>query len=234
MTALAGWYPDPSGLAGQRYFDGQRWTTHFTPTLPFMPTPATAMAVAVSNGGSGGGGMHALHAILTLLTCGMWLPIWLIFAIIDAFSNRSLTVAVGGAGAPAAPVYGPPRHYGPPTQASPIVEGGCTGMPRQPSTSMGAGKIVAIVLGAIVGVFFGLVLLGLIIEHPWLFALVMPAAGAGAVLFWRYRMAKLKVLEEYRRDVVAHRADQENKLFHEGDPRGTHGRYPPPPEEDSK
>jgi hypothetical protein len=52
--------------------------------------------------------------------------------------------------------------------------------------------------------------------------------------FWRYRMAKLKVLEEYRRDVVAHRADEENELFHEGDPRGTHGRYPPPTEEDSK
>ena len=99
---------------------------------------------------------------------------------------------------------------------------------------MGAGKIVAIVPGAIVAVFFGLVLLGLIIEHPWLLALVMLAAGAGAVLFWRYRMAKLKVLEEYRRDVVAHRADEENELFHEGDPRGTHGRYPPPPEEDSK
>ena len=52
--------------------------------------------------------MHALHAILTLLTCGMWLPIWLIFAIIDAFSNKSPTVAIGGAGAPAAPFYGAP------------------------------------------------------------------------------------------------------------------------------
>jgi Protein of unknown function (DUF2510) len=232
MTAPAGWYPDPSGLAGQRYFDGEVWTQHFTPTPPVVSTSATAVAVAI--GGGGGGSMHALHAILTLLTCGMWLPVWLIFAIIDAFNNKSPTVAVGGAGAPAAPVYEPPRPYGPPAQAPQIVGGGCTGMPRQPSTSMSPGKIVAIVLGAIGGVFFGLILLGLIIEHPWLLALAIPAAGAGAVAFWRYRMAKLKVLDEYRRDVVAHRADDENKLFHEGDPRGTHGRYPPPSEEVSK
>ena len=26
-----GWYPDPSGAPGQRYFDGQQWTTHAPP-----------------------------------------------------------------------------------------------------------------------------------------------------------------------------------------------------------
>jgi hypothetical protein len=28
MGASAGWYPDPSGAAGQRYFDGAQWTEH--------------------------------------------------------------------------------------------------------------------------------------------------------------------------------------------------------------
>ena len=105
---------------------------------------------------------------------------------------------------------------------------------RQPSTSKGSGKVVTSVLGAIVGVFFGLMLLGLIIEHPWLLALVIPAAGVGGVFFWRYRMAKLKVLEDYRRDVVAHRAEDQDKLVSEGDSRGTYGAYQPAAEEDSK
>ena len=28
MTTPAGWYPDPSGQPGQRYFDGTNWTDH--------------------------------------------------------------------------------------------------------------------------------------------------------------------------------------------------------------
>lgn len=30
--APAGWYADPRGGSGQRYWDGQRWTEHTTPT----------------------------------------------------------------------------------------------------------------------------------------------------------------------------------------------------------
>jgi hypothetical protein len=29
--ALPGWYPDPTGVPGHRYHDGQVWTAHFTP-----------------------------------------------------------------------------------------------------------------------------------------------------------------------------------------------------------
>ena len=46
MTTPAGWYPDPSGQLGQRYFDGQRWTQHFTPHAPAAPAPTVAVAVA--------------------------------------------------------------------------------------------------------------------------------------------------------------------------------------------
>src|SRR6185437_5665298 len=29
-----GWYPDPSGHPGQRYWDGQRWTDNWAPLAP--------------------------------------------------------------------------------------------------------------------------------------------------------------------------------------------------------
>ena len=41
---------------------------------------------------------------------------------------------------------------------------------------------MASVAKTIVCVFFGLMLLGLTIEHPWLLALAIPAAGVGAVV----------------------------------------------------
>jgi hypothetical protein len=71
MTA-AGWYPDPSGQ-GQRYFDGQRWTEHLVP-----PPPSRAERITVT------GPNHALHALISLFTCGLWLPIWMIIAILDS------------------------------------------------------------------------------------------------------------------------------------------------------
>jgi uncharacterized RDD family membrane protein YckC len=35
-AAPAGWYPDPAGTGGQRYFDGTTWTEHFVPPPPPM------------------------------------------------------------------------------------------------------------------------------------------------------------------------------------------------------
>ena len=39
MTTLtpAGWYPDPDGDGGQRYWDGDRWTEHRAPATPIEP-----------------------------------------------------------------------------------------------------------------------------------------------------------------------------------------------------
>lgn len=216
MTA-PGWYPDPSGQPGQRYFDGQRWTQHFAPHAPpAAAAPAPTVAVAVANGGGGNnGGMHVVHLLLTILTCGMWLPIWIICAIIEAVggSGRSSTaVAVGGA----QPVYGAPGTI---PMASPVVV---------QSSGSNAGKIVLFIVAGIFSLFFGMILLGLIIEHPWLLALVVPAFVAAAALYWRHRDNKLQVFERYRRDVIAHRADVEHNLTQEGDPRGTYGDFPPP------
>jgi hypothetical protein len=90
----AGWFPDPTGQPGQRYFDGYRWTQHFAPTPPpFVQAPAPAVAVAVS---SGGGANHALHAVLTFITCGMWLPVWILVALFSGSSRSSVAVAGPG------------------------------------------------------------------------------------------------------------------------------------------
>ena len=90
-----GWYPDPSGASGQRYFDGRQWTQHAFPLSPppliVIGAPAPVVVTAGPN--------HALHLVLTLLTCGMWLPVWLIVAIAGA--NR-----VHVAGQPARPNAG--------------------------------------------------------------------------------------------------------------------------------
>jgi hypothetical protein len=71
--AEAGWYPDPSGAPGQRYFDGRDWTGSYAP--PAVRQPAGVVTE---------GPNHALHAILTLLTfwaCGGWVWIWLLIAL---------------------------------------------------------------------------------------------------------------------------------------------------------
>lgn len=197
-TTPPGWYPDPSGQLGQRYHDGQRWTKHFTLAAPPAPAPAPAPSVAVAVS-AGRGTNHALHLILTLLSCGLWLPIWILLAIFDTSGPRA--VVVGGAGASTGPRF----------NRTPLVIG---------------------------GVILGLVLLGQAAQHPLLFIPLFLLAGAGAVFFWKQKTAKdakeLQLREQYRRDVVANRADYEDELWHEGDPRGTHGRYPPPPVEDWK
>lgn len=97
MTSLppAGWYPNPSGAPGQRYFDGRDWTAHhrsapptsmYVLTQPIHP-PVSAHPVPMPTTVVVTGPNHALHAVLTLLTfwaCGGWAWIWLIVAL----SNR--------------------------------------------------------------------------------------------------------------------------------------------------
>lgn len=76
----AGWYPDPSGRPTQRYFDGELWTDSYAP----LPSPQPAYGQVINVGTN-----HGLHAVLTLLTCGAWLPVWIIVAI---FESRRINV----------------------------------------------------------------------------------------------------------------------------------------------
>jgi hypothetical protein len=99
-TVPAGWYPDPDnhrgfgygGVPSMRYFDGGQWTESRTPMprrqqrqqAPQQPiivnqqfAPQTPMVVYNS------GTNHGVHLVLTLLTCGMWLPVWIILVIVN-------------------------------------------------------------------------------------------------------------------------------------------------------
>jgi hypothetical protein len=72
-----GWYPDPSGGSGQQYFDGQQWTAYAPP--PPQPQPQPSIVINNTLGGPAPvvvttGPNHALHLVLSLLTCGAWLP----------------------------------------------------------------------------------------------------------------------------------------------------------------
>lgn len=187
-----GWYPDPEGQPGQRYHDGRRWTQHFVPTPPSVPAPPPpAVAVAVA---TGGGTNHGLHLVLTLLTCGAWLPIWFLIALFGGGSSS--LVAVSGA----------------------------TGAVAQT-----ANRRPALVVAAVLG---GLVVLGVIAEHPWLIAVLAGIgilAGAGVwVLKSAQQREEQQRKEQFHRDLLADRAVYEDRLYQEGDPRGVHGRYPPP------
>lgn len=183
-----GWYPDPGGQPGQRYHDGRRWTQHFVPTPPGTPAPP-AVAVAVA---AGGGANHALHAVLTLLTCGLWLPIWFLVAL---FGGSSSSVAVG-------------------------TGAGVSARTSNRSTLM----VVAAVLG-------GLFVLGTAAEHPWLIAVLAIIGILAGFGFWALKSAQQREerqrQEQFQRDMIADRADYEDRLYQAGDPRGVHGRYMP-------
>lgn len=190
-TSAPGWYPDPGGQPGQRYHDGQRWTQDFVPTPPAVPAPlAPSVAVAVS---TGGGTNHGLHLVLTLLSCGLWLPVWILAAIFGGGSSSSVAVGTG-AGAIA-------------------------------RASNGRPLIVAAVLG-------GLVLLGVATEHPWLFVVLAVLGILAGFGFWTLKSAQQREeqqrQDQFQRDMIADRAEHEDKLYQDGDPRGVHGRYMPP------
>ena len=76
----ANWYPDPANPSLMRYWDGIRWTERCAAAAA---TPQ-ANAVVYNNVQvrSGGDSLVALHIVLTILTCGLWLPIWLLIEII--------------------------------------------------------------------------------------------------------------------------------------------------------
>lgn len=106
----AGWYTDPYTL-GQRWWDGQQWTEY---TLlgreDRQDRLDTALAGLLAQGGriesrtayqavvlAGRDTNHTVHVILSVCTCGLWLPIWLLAA--GTSSVRRVTVFVDPYGA---------------------------------------------------------------------------------------------------------------------------------------
>src|SRR5690349_17743363 len=67
------------------YWDGQRW--HQMPASQMQP--AVAQPRSYTNKGVSGV-EHLLHAVLTLGTCGIWFPIWIVRTVLG---GRSRSVA---------------------------------------------------------------------------------------------------------------------------------------------
>ncbi len=71
----AGWYPEPNtfgGSRGMRYWDGTTWTGQVAPPQLFIPRATN----------------HLLHLLLTVLTLGLWAPIWLLVGIARSSERR--------------------------------------------------------------------------------------------------------------------------------------------------
>lgn len=102
----AGWYPDPSGAFGQRYWDGTTWTDHsqaglserersailqqaltqnnVTQVITQNPTSAAVLTGQPVN--------HVVHLLATVFLCGLWLPFWIIMATTGGQKRYSVSV----------------------------------------------------------------------------------------------------------------------------------------------
>lgn len=99
----AGWHPHPQNPGLLRYWDGQAWTDHTAPTHqpagPAAPVAQQPQQIVIQQSNNMGGGYgprtnHALHFVLTVLTGGLWLVVWIPVAISNnAKQNR---MQVGG------------------------------------------------------------------------------------------------------------------------------------------
>jgi len=82
---------------------------------------------------------------------------------------------------------------------------------------------------AVIGGFF---LMGLIAQHPWLLAVLAVIGALAGGGFWALKAAQRREeeqrREQFQRDMLAQRAEHEDKLYLQGDPRGVHGQYLPP------
>src|SRR5574337_1368474 len=197
-----GWYPDPSGNGGQRYFDGTRWTAHFAPP----PPPPAIVVTSATN--------HALHLILTLITCGLWLPVWVVMAVVGSASQ----VRYMSTPPPPMPGYAPtpPPRY----PSAPRPPGAARFISTAGSAASGW---VWLITGGVLG---GLVLLGLVVDHP---LLLIPAAILASVAFFGYREYQRGIERRAEHARLAARAESENEAVKFGDPSGFYGQYPPSP-----
>lgn len=57
-----------------RWWDGQAWTQHTAPPPPIYPYIRQQRWTAVGMSGP----EHGVNCLATVMTCGLWLPIWVI------------------------------------------------------------------------------------------------------------------------------------------------------------
>lgn len=66
-SAPAGWYDIDENT--RRWFDGRGWTDHYAPILKLVPDLDPVPLHLSTN--------HGFHAIMVIMTLGVWVPIWL-------------------------------------------------------------------------------------------------------------------------------------------------------------
>lgn len=74
-----GWYPDArAGM--QRYWNGTAWTGDVAPLPPVQAAPVVVQTPRPKKFVTRGVSQteHLMHLVLTVLTCGFWLPVWLL------------------------------------------------------------------------------------------------------------------------------------------------------------
>lgn len=67
----------------------------FAPQPMYQAVPQAVPVVNVTQNNMGGGYVavrrgpnHGLHLVLTLLTCGMWAPVWILVVILDVMNRK--------------------------------------------------------------------------------------------------------------------------------------------------
>lgn len=74
-TIPPGWYPDPA-TGGPRWWTGTQWAA---------PVSSQPMPVVVVDKGVN----HILHLLLSVVTAGFWIPVWIIVTLMHAGTGSS-------------------------------------------------------------------------------------------------------------------------------------------------
>lgn len=84
-----GWYPDPARPDLVRWWDGGQWTGHAQTAAQHLPQQFAQpvyqqQAPVIINAPKQYKTSHGFHLIMSIITVGLWLPVWLIVGIMNA------------------------------------------------------------------------------------------------------------------------------------------------------
>lgn len=68
-TVAPGWYPEVA-TGRQRWWDGTKWTD-------YAPAPQVVVVQKKQTN-------HVFHLLMSIITLGLWIPVWIIVAIANA------------------------------------------------------------------------------------------------------------------------------------------------------
>lgn len=81
QQAAPGWYDNGSGR--QQWWDGNQWTYHYADQQPVMYAAQPGQQVIVQQR-KVYKTSHAFHLVMSIITLGVWLPVWLIVGLYNA------------------------------------------------------------------------------------------------------------------------------------------------------